>query len=64
MMLCDPTKAESTNNGFIDRCNKQKQSKEIEMFGRIHSDICNAPKFLLPGLQLQVKFTKPSLVST
>jgi hypothetical protein len=58
MMPCDPTKAESTNTGFIDRWNKQKQSKETEMYGRIHSDICNVPKFLLPGIQLQIKFTK------
>jgi hypothetical protein len=58
MMPCDPTKAESTNTGFIDRWNKQKQSKETEMYGRIHSDICNVAKFLLPGIQLQIKFTK------
>jgi len=58
MMPCDPTKAESTNTGFIDRCNRQKQSKEIEMYGRIHSDICNVPKSLLPGIKLQIKFTK------
>ena len=28
------------------------------MYGRIHSDICNVPKFLLPGSKLQIKFTK------
>ena len=53
MMPCDPT-----NTGFIDRWNRQKQSKEIEMYGRIHSDICNVPKLLLPGIKLQIKFTK------
>jgi len=58
MMPCDPTKAESKNTGFIDRCNRQKQSKEIETYGRIHSDICTVPKFLLPGIKLQIKFTK------
>jgi len=58
MMPCDPTKAESTNTGFVDRWNRQKQSKEIEMYGRIHSDICNVPKFLLPGIKMQIKFTK------
>jgi len=36
----------------------QKQSKEIEIFGRIHSDICNVPKFLHPGIKLQINFTK------
>ena len=28
------------------------------MCGRIHSDVCNVPKFLLPGIKLQIKFTK------
>ena len=28
------------------------------MYGRIHIDICNVPKFLLPGFKLQIKFTK------
>jgi len=62
MLPCDPTKAESTNTGSIDILNGQKQSKEIEMYGRIHSDLCNVPKFLLPGVRLQIKFTiaKPS----
>jgi len=57
-MPCDPTIAESTNTGFIDRWNRQKQSKEIGLYGRIHSDICNVPKFLLPGIKLQIMFTK------
>jgi len=58
MLPCDPTKAQSTNTGFINRWNRQKQSKEIEMCGRIHSDICKVPKFLLPGIKLEIKFTK------
>jgi len=58
MKPCDPTKAESTNTGFKDRWNRQKQSKVTEMCGRIHTDICNVPKFLLPGIKLQIKFTK------
>ena len=36
---------------------RQKQSKVTEMYGRIHVDICNVPKFLLPGIKLQNKFT-------
>jgi len=58
MLPYDPTKAESTNTGFIDPWNKQKQSKYIEMYGRIHSYLCNVPRFLLPGVWLQIKFTK------
>jgi hypothetical protein len=52
MLPCDPTKAESTNTGFIDRWNRQKQSKKFEMYGRIHSDLCNVHRFLLPGVRL------------
>jgi len=37
MMPCGPTNADSKNTGFIDRWNRQKQSKDIEMYGRIHS---------------------------
>jgi hypothetical protein len=58
MLPCDPTQPDTKNTGFIDRWNRQKQSKEIEMYGRIHSDICNVPKFLLPNIRLQIKFTK------
>jgi len=59
-LICCPVtpQKQSTNTGFIDRWNRQKQSKEIEMCGRIHSDISNVPKFLLPGIKLQIKFTK------
>jgi len=58
MLPCDPTKTydDNTNTGFIARWNRQKQSKEIEMYGRVHSDICNVPKFILPGVRIQ--FTK------
>jgi hypothetical protein len=44
--------------GFIDKWNRQKQTKEIEMYGRIHSDICNIPKILFPGIKLQMKLPK------
>jgi hypothetical protein len=58
MLPCDPTQPDSKNTEFVDRWNRQKQSKEIEINGRIHSDICNVPKFLLPNIRLQIKFTK------
>jgi hypothetical protein len=53
-----PRRKQTTNTGFVDRRNRQKQSKEIEMYGRIHSDLCNGPRFVLPGVRLQIKFTK------
>jgi hypothetical protein len=47
-----------TNKGFLARWNRQKQSKEIQMIGRIHRDICNVPIYLIPGVRLQIKFAK------
>jgi hypothetical protein len=41
LLPCDPTSANSKNAGFIARWNRMKQSKEIQMYGRLHSDICN-----------------------
>ena len=43
--VCDPTAAvtSSTNTGFLARCDRLKLSKEIEMVGRLHTDICNVP---------------------
>jgi hypothetical protein len=58
-MLPDvPTNSDAKNTGFVERWNPQKQSKEIEMYGRIYSDVCNVPKFLLPDIKLHIKFTK------
>jgi len=60
MLPCDPTKSAkaTTNAAFVARWNRQKQRKEIEMYGRMHSDICNVSEFILPGVGLQTKFTK------
>jgi hypothetical protein len=59
MLPCDPTKTEATNSkGFIARGERMKQRKEVEFYGRLHSDMCNVPRYLLPGVRLQIKFTK------
>jgi hypothetical protein len=58
LLACDPTAAYSTNMGFVKRWNRQKQSKLTDLYGRLHSDICNVPTFLLPGVRLQIKLTK------
>ena len=55
---------ETTNGGSVTRCNKMKESQTIEMYGRIHSDICNVPLYLLPGVKIQIKLTKPGQLST
>jgi hypothetical protein len=56
-LACDRTAADSTNKGFVTRWNRQKQSKVKELYGRLHSDICNVPIFLLPGIRLHIKLT-------
>jgi len=58
LLPCDPTKAESRNTGFIARWTLVKQSKEVQLLGRLHSDICNVIPYLLPGVKLQIKLTK------
>jgi hypothetical protein len=58
MLPCDPMNTKSKNTGLIDRWKRQKQSKKIKMYGRIHSDICNITKFLLRSIKLQIVFTK------
>ena len=67
MLPCDPASAgmsvPATDVGFITRWNKIKQSKEIQLYGRLHSDICNVSEFLLPGANLHIKL-KTVLVST
>ena len=60
MLPCDPTaeKTATTNNGFITRWNRIKQSKEVQLYGRLHSDYCNVPLYLVPGVRIQIKLTK------
>ena len=61
MQPCDPTAetlTSATNRGFITRWNKLGASKEVQLFGRLHSDLCNVPLYLLPGVRLQIRLTK------
>jgi hypothetical protein len=58
MLPCDPSAEASNNKGFVTRWNLTKQSQEIEMYGKIHSDLCNFPQYLLPGVRLQINFSK------
>jgi len=55
MLPCDPTSANVTavtNRGFITRWDKFSASKELQLFGRLHSDLFNVPLVLLPGVSL------------
>jgi hypothetical protein len=58
MLPCDPTAWDAKNQDYITKWNKIKQSKEVEFYGRIHSDICNVAQHLIPGVSLQIRFTK------
>jgi len=51
LLPCDPTAADAKNKVFITRWNRIKQSKELQLYGRLHSDICNVPLYLLPGVR-------------
>ena len=61
MMPCDPTSATVTavtNRGFNTRWDRLSASKELQLFGRLHSDLFNVPLVLLPGVSLQIRMTK------
>jgi len=61
MQPSDPT-AEmhtlATNDGFIARWSRLSGSRDVQIFGRLHTDLCNVPLFLLPRVPLQIKLTK------
>ena len=59
LLPCDPTKADSSNREFVARWDRIKQSKEVQLFGRLLSDICKVISYLLPGLKLHIILTKP-----
>ena len=40
------------------RWDRIKQSKEVQLYGRIHSVISNVSLYLIPGVRLQIKLTK------
>ena len=43
----DPTAADAKNKDFITRWNRIKKSKQVEICGRIHNDICYVHPHLL-----------------
>jgi hypothetical protein len=50
--------ADATNIEFITCWDKIKQSKEFPFYGTLHSDLCNVPNVLLPGINLHIKLSK------
>ena len=58
LLPCDQTDADAKNACFITRWKKIKQSKELQLYGRLHSDICNVSQDLIPGVRQKIKSTK------
>ena len=61
MLPCDPTSATVTaltNRGLITRWDKLRNSKGLQPFGRLHSDLFNVSLVLLPGVNIQIRLTK------
>ena len=54
----DPTSTSIKNRGFVKRWERQKQSKVIELYDRLHADICDVSQFLLSGVRMQIRLTK------
>ena len=53
----DPTK-DDANTGLKARYNHTKESKSVEMIGRIHEDIFNIERLMINGVDLRLKFTR------
>jgi len=61
MNPCDPmadTHTASKNEVFIARWSRLSASRDVQLFGRLHTDSCKVPLFMLPGVKLQIKLTK------
>ena len=55
--VADPSAAveANTSTGFKIRYNLMMQSKELELFGKLHADIFNVPTLLIPGVRFKFK---------
>ena len=42
---------EVSNTGFLARWNHVKKSQEVQMYGRLHADICNVPTNIINGVK-------------
>ena len=52
------THTTSTNDAFIPLWSRLSDSRDVQLFGRLHTDFCNVPLFMLPGVQLQIRLAK------
>jgi hypothetical protein len=51
-------RSSAKNDGFIARWSRLSGSRDVQIFRRLHTDLCNVPLFLLPRVSLQIKLTK------
>jgi len=61
MQPSDPTAethTSATNDGYIARWSRLNDSRDVQILGRLHTDLCNVPLFLLPRVSLLIKLTK------
>ena len=58
LQVCDTIAVEPTNTVFVARWNRINQCKEVQLIGRLHSDICSVVPYLLSGVKPQIKLTK------
>jgi len=58
LLPCDPTTADTKHKVFFTRWIGIKPDKEIQIYGWKHTDICNVPLYLIPGVRTHIKLTK------
>jgi len=64
MQLVDPsaeTVTAMTNKGFIPRWKRISARKKVQLLRRLHSDICNVPLYLPPGVRLYITLSTARL---
>ena len=57
MNPCGPmaqTHTSAKNGGFIARWARNSGCRDVQIYGRVHTDLCNVPLFLLPRVQLKI----------
>jgi hypothetical protein len=58
MQPSDPTAethTSATNDGILSRWSRLSGSRDVQLLGRLHTDLCNVALFLLPRVPLQIK---------
>jgi len=64
MQPSDPTAethTSATNDRFIARWSRLSGSRDVQLLGHLHTDLCNVPLFLMPRVPLQIKLRKARL---